>query len=101
MSVETKKQTALQLRNAKALEAMGMPKGASISVEAQKLKATRLNNAKAMHDMELKTVQQMYAAVGKSIECGEYDAARMKASELQVALGRLNETANRYAELDE
>lgn len=65
-----------------------------------KFKATRLANLKAQYESDKSIASQLQAEVGKFFELAEYDAASMKARDLAAHLGRLNDTANRLAELD-
>lgn len=112
------KPTAVKSHNDKILEKMrhmtGAPttgsqvkpaarpelKAAAKSDSPTSLRTIQQKNARTNYDMQRSGVDDLYARMGKSIECGEYDAARLTAANLQTALDRLNTAANRLADLD-
>lgn len=79
--------------------AMPELKAAAKSDSPTSLRSIQQKNARTNYDMQRSGVDDLYARMGKSIECGEYDAARLTGATLQSALVSLNNAANRLADL--
>lgn len=67
---------------------------------AQSLRERQAKNLQALYESEKKIAVQQHEQIGRFIECGEYDAARLKAIDLQNTLQTVNKTANRLADID-